>query len=75
MGPWGIGNDFENAISEPMLRVKSTGSSCEIILMWMPHNTFEDESILVKAMALCRHAIKPSPNPMFTLISVAIWRQ
>ena len=43
MAPGRCGNNLYNVISEHMLRINFMSTSCEIALMWMPHNTIDDK--------------------------------
>ena len=37
-----------------MLQIKTMGTFCDIFLLWIPQNAFDDKSTLVQAMAWCR---------------------
>ena len=49
-------SNFKSVISDHMIRMKSMRTSCEIALRWMPKSTFDEKSVLVQVMALCRQA-------------------
>ena len=40
-------NFVQSVMSEHMLRIKFTSTSCKIALGWMPQNAFDDKSTLV----------------------------
>ena len=49
------GSNHKTVISEHTLRIHFM-DTCEIALMWMAQNTYDNKSILVQVMALCRQA-------------------
>ena len=49
-------NYCRSAITEHMLQIMFRSTFCEIILRWMPQQTFDGKSIYVQVMARCRQA-------------------
>ena len=56
LSPRWYGNDFKNAITEYILRIKCMSMLDEIALHWMPHKTFDEKSTLVQITAWWRKA-------------------
>ena len=50
-------SNFKRVIFKHMLRIKFMSTSCEIAHRWLPHNTFDDKSTLVRVMAWCHQAM------------------
>ena len=46
---WFSGNPLD-----AILQMDSLSTSCEIALIWIPHNLIDDESTLIQVMAMCR---------------------
>ena len=62
------GSNSKSAIFKYMLRIEFK-SICEIVLTWIPQNTFDDKSTLVQVMAWCRqptsyYLSQCDPRPM-----------
>ena len=49
--PGWCGWNFKSVISKHMLWIKFMSTCCEIVFRWMPQNTFDDKSALVKGLS------------------------
>ena len=56
------GKYFKSVTSEHMLWIKLRSVSCDVALRWMPQNTFDDKSTLVKEMPYCLMSTSHSLN-------------
>ena len=65
--------NFESVISEHMLWIEFMSTSCEIILRWMPQNTY-DKSNIGSGNGLVLLGNKPLLELVFTQICAVIWR-
>ena len=54
--PERFGNNFKSVIPDDMLRIMFISTYCNIALMWMLQNTFDDNSTLVRIMTWYREA-------------------
>ena len=61
--------ELRSVISEHMLRIKFRSTSCEIAPRWIPHNLFDDRSILIQVMTR-RGQEKLLSKPVLTKVNV-----
>ena len=67
------GSDFKRVPLETNLHIRFMRISCETALVWMPEKIFDEKASLV-GYASVPSGHKPSPEPMFTHINLAISR-
>ena len=51
LAPWRAGNNFKSIIFKLIIQNSCLGTHCEIALMWMPQNSFDDKSALAQVIA------------------------
>ena len=69
---WPLG-DMEVILKVWSPNTRSKCTSCEIVIRWMPQNTFDDKSTLVQVMAWCCQATIHYLSQCWRR-SVGIWR-
>ena len=56
LAPGKYGFNFKNIIFEPISWIDTSSANSKIFVRWMPQNSTDDKSTLVKVMTWCRQA-------------------